>query len=263
MTTAHRPTFDPARGKEALRGPGFHQRLLPAYTTLKYRQPGQGGAGSAASEPSDTGNAAHDMRAELLAAEAAHFASKRGSALASPHDEDGDNDAVRAQLKRHSAADADTGADAEAEAKRRRVLQESRAVDAESSDDDDDNAGGAGGSSDSDSDSGPDDDDSGNESDDSEAELQRELERVRREKAEKKAREERERAAEEENERVRDIATGNPLLNKPDFSMKRRWNDDVVFKNQARGTEDKGKKEFVNDMLRSDFHRRFMNKYVR
>lgn len=29
--------------------------------------------------------------------------------------------------------------------------------------------------------------------------------------------------------------------------MKRRWDDDVVFKNQARGTEEKGKKkEFVN-----------------
>lgn len=25
-----------------------------------------------------------------------------------------------------------------------------------------------------------------------------------------------------------------------------RWDDDVVFKNQARGTENKGKKEFVN-----------------
>jgi len=41
--------------------------------------------------------------------------------------------------------------------------------------------------------------------------------------------------------------------------MKRRWDDDVVFKNQARGTEDKNKKkEFVNDMLRSDFHKIFM-----
>ena len=29
--------------------------------------------------------------------------------------------------------------------------------------------------------------------------------------------------------------------------MKRRWDDDVVFKNQARGTEDRNKKkEFVN-----------------
>ena len=43
-----------------------------------------------------------------------------------------------------------------------------------------------------------------------------------------------------------------------------RWDDDVVFKNQARGTEDKGKKkEFINDLLRSDFHKRFMSKYVR
>jgi protein CWC15 len=36
------------------------------------------------------------------------------------------------------------------------------------------------------------------------------------------------------------------------------WDDDVVFKNQARGTEDKKSKEFVNDLLRSDFHKRFM-----
>ena len=63
---------------------------------------------------------------------------------------------------------------------------------------------------------------------------------------------------------MRDIATGNPLLNKADFTMKRRWDDDVVFKNQARGTDDRNRpKEFINDMLRSDFHKRFMNKYVR
>lgn len=55
------------------------------------------------------------------------------------------------------------------------------------------------------------------------------------------------RAREEQDARERDIALGNPLLNKQDFSMKRRWDDDVVFKNQARGTEDKGKKkEFVS-----------------
>ena len=49
-----------------------------------------------------------------------------------------------------------------------------------------------------------------------------------------------------------------------DFGVKRRWDDDVVFKNQARGTEDRNKrKEFVNDLLRSDFHKKFMAKYVR
>ena len=43
-----------------------------------------------------------------------------------------------------------------------------------------------------------------------------------------------------------DIARGNPLLNSQDFNLKRRWDDDVVFKNQARGTEKKEGKEFVN-----------------
>lgn len=62
---------------------------------------------------------------------------------------------------------------------------------------------------------------------------------------------EEERAQQEEEARERDIALGNPLLNKQDFTMKRRWDDDVVFKNQARGTEDKGKKEFVNVSLNS------------
>lgn len=55
-----------------------------------------------------------------------------------------------------------------------------------------------------------------------------------------------ERTQQEQDARERDIALGNPLLNKQDFNMKRRWDDDVVFKNQARGTENKGKKEFVN-----------------
>lgn len=84
-----------------------------------------------------------------------------------------------------------------------------------------------------------------------------------------------EKAAEEQEQREFDIARGNPLLNPKDFNMKRRhvdsvqrkacsslmffrWDDDVVFKNQARGTEDKKPKEFVNDLLRSDFHKRFM-----
>lgn len=76
------------------------------------------------------------------------------------------------------------------------------------------------------------------------------MEKIRRERAEKREREERERAKAEEEERERDIALGNPLLNKPDFNMKRRWDDDVVFKNQARGTEEKGKsKEFINVSL--------------
>lgn len=106
----------------------------------------------------------------------------------------------------------------------------------------------------------------------------RELEKIKRERAEHRAKEvpriplsfqrmvthltlqqEAEKAAKEQDEREREIALGNPLLNaKKNFSVKRRWDDDVVFKNQARGTEDKRRPEFVNDLLRSDFHKKFM-----
>lgn len=57
---------------------------------------------------------------------------------------------------------------------------------------------------------------------------------------------ERERQAREQEKREVEIARGNPLLNPQDFNIKRRWDDDVVFKNQARGTEKKEGKEFVN-----------------
>lgn len=74
----------------------------------------------------------------------------------------------------------------------------------------------------------------------------RELEKIKRERAEQKAREEAEQAKQAQERREEDIALGNPLLNPKAFTVKRRWDDDVVFKNQARGTEQKGNKEFVN-----------------
>ncbi|KAM5345433.1 hypothetical protein ACJ41O_011295 [Fusarium nematophilum] len=237
MTTAHRPTFDPARGKEALRGPAYHQRLLPAHTQLKYRQAGQGGD---ADEPT------RDLAAELLAAESAHFSKKNGAPAPVDDLDEDDESGVSGGVKRSLPPAADGEEDLEA--KRRRILAETRDIDADDDSEEDD-------------DDSEDEDDS---DDDSDAELQRELDRVRREREERKKKEEAERLKEEEEARERNIALGNPLLNKQDFNMKRRWDDDVVFKNQARGTEDKGKKkEFVNDLLRSDFHRRFMSKYVR
>ncbi|KAF5545044.1 cwf15 cwc15 cell cycle control [Fusarium mexicanum] len=237
MTTAHRPTFDPARGKEALRGPAYHQRLLPAHTQLKYRQAGQGG---------DADEPARDLAAELLAAESAHFTKKNGApALIDDADEDDETSVSNGAKRALPSADGE-GEGEDLEAKRRRILAETRDIDADDSEEDDD-------------DDSEDDEDS---DDDSDAELQRELDRVRREREERKKKEEAERLKEEEEARERDIALGNPLLNKQDFNMKRRWDDDVVFKNQARGTEDRGKKkEFVNDLLRSDFHRRFMSKH--
>ena len=41
-----------------------------------------------------------------------------------------------------------------------------------------------------------------------------------------------------------------------------RWDDDVVFRNQTRN-EPKKQKRFINDTIRSDFHKRFLNKYIK
>lgn len=58
----------------------------------------------------------------------------------------------------------------------------------------------------------------------------------------------------------------------PDITMVRvlffffffRWDDDVVFKNCAKGVDDQKKdKRFVNDTLRSEFHKKFMEKYIK
>lgn len=62
--------------------------------------------------------------------------------------------------------------------------------------------------------------------------------------------------------------TGNPLLagagagKKATARVKRRWDDDVVFRNQARDVK-KQRKRFINDAIRSDFHRKFMNRFMK
>ena len=255
MTTAHRPTFDPARGKEAARGEAYHQRLLPAHKTLKYRQAGQG----AQSE-----QARRDLRAELLRAEKKHYAKKEGRDLDDEEDEDSKHTlaiedgaasgGVKRKLDGSAAGDGESngaGGDAEEEdyeAKKRRVLEETKDIDA-----------------DSDSSSSSSEDESDEEEEDETAELMRELAKIKAERAAAAEAEAAAQAKKDEEQREKDIALGNPLLNpNKDYGVKRRWDDDVVFKNQARGTEDRGKeKRFVNDLLRSDFHRRFMDKYVR
>ena len=50
---------------------------------------------------------------------------------------------------------------------------------------------------------------------------------------------------------------------KTDMRVKRRWDDDVVFKNCSRAAPEKKEANFINDSLRSEFHRKFMNKYIK
>lgn len=114
-----------------------------------------------------------------------------------------------------------------------------------------------------------------------EAELIAEVERIRKEREFKRAKkdaEEQERLQEE----ARRVASDNPLLGnlagglQDDisdtaslatggsvmFSVRRRWDDDVVFRNQA-GEERAPSRRMINDTIRNDYHRRFMKRYMR
>ncbi|KAJ3332174.1 hypothetical protein HDU76_001055 [Blyttiomyces sp. JEL0837] len=231
MTSAARPTWLPAQGGGSLRDTGkapLHQtssKDLAAHTKLKVRQSGQ-------NAPDEIDDRDH-LKAKLLQAEREH------------------------KEKEFSKRQLDFGD--EEVAKKRKLLEEAR-LDADSDD----------GNEEEDDDEDEDDDDDDDDEDDT-AELLRELERIKEERANEKERLEREKREEEEKAREQAMLTGNPLLDLPaesssnsvavrDFSVKRRWDDDVVFKNQAKGVDDNPKKRFINDLLRSDFHRKFMGK---
>ena len=117
-------------------------------------------------------------------------------------------------------------------------------------------------------DSDPDSNDE-SEDDDDEAELLAELNRIKKERAQEVLKKEQEKKIESEKIRTENILTGNPLLQRSensaaaDFKVKRRWDDDVVFKNCAKDEEDKKNKGFVNDTLRSEFHKKFLTKYIK
>ncbi len=60
-----------------------------------------------------------------------------------------------------------------------------------------------------------------------------------------------------------DVAAGNPLLQHLSTeTSKRRWDEDTVFTNQAVKDKKNIQRGFVNDVVRSDFHRKFLNKYI-
>mmetsp|Transcript_104013 Transcript_104013/g.271589 ORF Transcript_104013/g.271589 Transcript_104013/m.271589 type:complete len:220 (-) Transcript_104013:63-722(-) len=97
--------------------------------------------------------------------------------------------------------------------------------------------------------------------DDDEEELMRELAKIKKEREAEEAKAKAEKEKQDNRAKREDIMKGNPLLQNADLSLKRKWDDDTAFKNQSR-TVPKTKQRFINDMVRSDFHRKFLNKYV-
>ncbi|KAF8252129.1 Cwf15/Cwc15 cell cycle control protein [Wilcoxina mikolae CBS 423.85] len=241
MTTAHRPTFDPARGKELPRGPSYHQRLLPAHTKLKIRQPGQGG---------DADRQIRDLRAELVTAEAAARAIEESSNHWPPLQ----SESMTIQFQ-SSKREMENSVDCSVleQSKRRKIFEETRDIDADSD-------GTEGGCNIDPGDASDDDDE------DETHLLLRELAKIKKERAQQAEKDARDKRKVEIEGGI-NITQGNSLLisnSTVDFCVKRRWDDDVIFKNQARGKDDRNlKKAFVNDLLRSKFHKKFMNKYVR
>ncbi|KAI3659344.1 hypothetical protein MP638_003218 [Amoeboaphelidium occidentale] len=112
------------------------------------------------------------------------------------------------------------------------------------------------------SESDEDEDESEEEEDDEEELLlMKELEKIKQEKLQR-----------EQEETEKEILNSNPLLSSHSsnstnaVALKRRWDDDVVFRNQqssSDGGQNKKKKEFINDLIRTDFHKKFMNKYIK
>lgn len=222
MTTAARPTFNPAKGGSG-KGEGdlsalskqYSSRDLPGHTKLKYRQPGQ-----------DTSDEirGRDFRKDL-------------------------EDRERAVREKRSDRGRESSSNSSSSTKRPRLEQIPAAnLDADDPLDDDDD----------------DDEDASDDSDDETAELLAELNKIKKERAQESSRKEQEKKVQEEQIRTENILSGNPLMSsqKADFKVKRRWDDDVVFKNCARGEEDKKEKKFINDTLRSEFHKRFLEKYI-
>jgi protein CWC15 len=132
---------------------------------------------------------------------------------------------------------------------REKILAETRDIDASDSDTSQDESA---------SDSGSD-----SESEDETELLKQELAKIKAERDAARRKEEEELARAEQEKREREIAYGNPLLNAgTGFEVKRSWMEDTVFKNQAKA-DTKESSGFVNDMIRSEFHRKFMDKYVK
>ncbi|XP_020113335.1 protein CWC15 homolog isoform X2 [Ananas comosus] len=234
MTTAARPTWAPAKGGNEQGGARIFgpsqkasSRDQAAHTTLKPRKEGQGTQDELQKR---------NLREELEERERRHYVSK-------------DKSFTEERDRRKGSSTGQLLLEGTKREVEDRIIP--RNIDADDSDVE----------SESDDDSDDDDDDD----DDDTAELMAELEKVKKEKAEEKLRKEREEQEEELKVKEAELMRGNPLINlnnTTSFNVKRRWDDDVVFKNQARG-ETKTPKRFINDTIRNDFHRKFLQKYMK
>ena len=108
------------------------------------------------------------------------------------------------------------------------------------------------------------DEDSSSDDDDDELELLRELQKIKAEREEEAER--KKEASTSVSDISAEVALSNPLMGGggggATGAIKRRWDDDVVFRNQAPGDPTKVQKRFINDTIRNTFHKKFLKKYI-
>eukprot|EP00871_Galdieria_phlegrea_P005058 jgi/Galph1/5553/GphlegSOOS_G4154.1 len=220
MTTAHRPTWNPAKGGNEQGGFRLNvpsakvsSRDMPGHLTLKSRAVGQG-----AKEELET----RDLKRELLEKEEKHWKKLKTEHKTAEETVQDEND-----------VDADVWLDDDVSEETSEPQEENSSVASE---------------------------------DDEEQELLRELERIKKEREEEKRRKEQEEQQQREEAEINKVMRSNPLLNfgeqRPSFQVKRRWDDDVVFRRQNQqvvNTEPR----FINDTVRNDFHRKFLERYIK
>lgn len=247
MTTAHRPTFHPAVASANQGGYRYHAprnqfsaRDLTAHTKLKTRQVGQ-------NAPEEI--ALRDLERELELKE------------------QNNRDLHQLELKRQGLLAFKPGKDG---------LQGKHTTNGDSGGGND--PGGTDGgidwsqfddSDDEDEDTSDSDADSDDESSDDEAALMAEWAKIRAEKEAKQAAVAEQEAEDQSRADTEAAIASNPLLStsqqqqeQPRAQLKRRWDDDLVFKNQSQNVV-KARKRFINDSIRSDFHKKFLYRYVK
>ncbi|GAA94947.1 uncharacterized protein L969DRAFT_25787 [Mixia osmundae IAM 14324] len=300
MSTAHRPTWTPAQGKEArANSRQVSVRQMASHTRLKFRQANQGTQSEIArrdlkldlQRAEDEAKARKAKGLSGIVSETEAVSANRLLEDAPPAVTQYDQDAAALAAK---VAQDDYADEQDAAEKRRKILLEGNLLDLDRDDSSDEDearptankgkgkeraieADGEAAEESSEEESDSDDDD-----EDETAQLMAELEKIKRERAEEKARQEEAANSAANADREAEVASGNPLLDlkaalnrggsptpsmmssstaTTGFGVKRRWDDDVIFRNQA-VQNDAPRKEFVNDLLRTDFHRKFMKRYI-
>ena len=250
MTSAHRPTWKAAVGGSEQGGSvlyiptrQYSSRDMPSHLNMKTREPGQGTTEEAKQI---------DFKSDLLAREQQRLKGRMEDVAvdaeepASVAEEPEEDEYSLAKYMEEFEKQGKKRAKAEGE---QNPFPQDEDVDLSAADDEFEGAAGN-------------DKNEPEAEEDDDAELMREFGKIKKEREEEQKKKETERLEEQKQKQREDILKGNPIYNSTSYSLKKRWTEDTVFKNQARVLPKDKQNRFVNDIIRSDFHRKFLAKYI-